>query len=426
MKILVVSSLYPPDTVGGYEMGCRQAVDALIARGHEVRVLTTAPRTPCASAPHVLRSLKLTDMWDYYSDGLSTPAAVRLKEAEAFQINAFNVHVMLGQLGEFEPDVVYLWMLVGIGGLGLLGCLHHLRTPWVWHLMDEVPSKLCTQFYRVQPALAAEFSRQIRGTFLACSGQLVETIERSGIELGSRVEVVPNWVVGGRPAPRKGYSSVGRIKIASAAALLDRNYDKGIDLLIEAAGLLREEGVEGFTLDLFGKATDGYFMDLIRSRGVGDAVTLMGPLDQADLIERYSEYDVFGFPGRTKEPFAFAPLEAMTRGCAAVVNRANGEAEWFVHGVDCLKVERSARGFATAFRQLIEGTVPLESIARRGQAVVWRDFQLDAIAPRIEHALNEAARRDRSGAGTAADAYRMAVLAEKLTYLFMQDATACA
>ena len=27
MKILVISNLYPPDALGGYEMGCRQVVE---------------------------------------------------------------------------------------------------------------------------------------------------------------------------------------------------------------------------------------------------------------------------------------------------------------------------------------------------------------------------------------------------------------
>ncbi|MCA1685366.1 MAG: glycosyltransferase, partial [Planctomycetia bacterium] len=190
MKVLVLSNLYPPDTVGGYELGCRQVVDALRGRGHDVRVLTTAPRTPVETPPHVLRTLKLTDMWDYYSDAHSTPVALRLKESEAFQVNAYNVHALLATLREFEPDVVYLWMLVGVGGLGLIGCLQHLRVPWVWHLMDDVPAKLCTIFYRVEPALAREYSRQVRGTYLACSRQLVDQAARSGVVLGDRVELV--------------------------------------------------------------------------------------------------------------------------------------------------------------------------------------------------------------------------------------------
>ena len=41
MKILVVSNLYPPQHVGGYELGCRDVVEKLRARGHVVRVLTS-------------------------------------------------------------------------------------------------------------------------------------------------------------------------------------------------------------------------------------------------------------------------------------------------------------------------------------------------------------------------------------------------
>ena len=44
MKILVVSNLYPPQHVGGYELGCRDVVEKLRARGHNVRVLTSTFR----------------------------------------------------------------------------------------------------------------------------------------------------------------------------------------------------------------------------------------------------------------------------------------------------------------------------------------------------------------------------------------------
>ena len=42
MKILVISDLYPPNYIGGYELNCRDSVDALIAKGHEVSVLTSS------------------------------------------------------------------------------------------------------------------------------------------------------------------------------------------------------------------------------------------------------------------------------------------------------------------------------------------------------------------------------------------------
>lgn len=422
MKILVVSSLYPPDTVGGYELGCRQAVDALRDRGHDVRVLTTAPRTPCETPGHVLRRLRLTDMWDSYSDGLSTEVALRMKETEAFQLDAFNAHTLLATLDEFQPDVVYVWMLVGIGGLGLMGCLHHLCVPWVWHLMDEVPSRLCTLFYKVQPELAREFARQLRGSYLSCSQQLLDDIERTGIKLGGEISVFPNWVTGRRPSPRAGHERNGVLRIVAAATLIDRMYDKGIDLLIDAASQLVNLGFEGFSLDIYGKVTDSHFAEMIRTRHLAGRVQLKGMLDQAKLVEAFQEYDLFAFPGRTAEPFGFAPLEAMSRGCVPVINRKSGVAEWLVHGVHCVKVARDAESFAGAFRQFLTGELTLGPMAVRGENAVWRDFHIDAMMPRIEAALTRQASRGRIGAGTADEAYQMVVLASKLANIFIQEA----
>lgn len=59
MKILALTNLYPPDFLGGYELVCCQVVDALGAAGHEVRVLTSAPRQPVPPVPHVDRVFKL-------------------------------------------------------------------------------------------------------------------------------------------------------------------------------------------------------------------------------------------------------------------------------------------------------------------------------------------------------------------------------
>jgi glycosyltransferase involved in cell wall biosynthesis len=422
VKVLVVSNLYPPDTVGGYELGCRQVVESLRARGHDVRVLTTAPRTPIDAPDYVCRDLKLTDMWDFYADGRSAPVTLRLKEAEAFQVNAFNVHTLIKHLDGFQPDVVYTWMLVGVGGLGLMACLHHLRVPWVWHLMDEVPTKLCTLFYRVQPELAREASRQLQGKYLACSRQLVDDIERAGFSLEGRVELLPNWVTGSRPPSRGSYYQGGRLRIVAAAALLDRNYDKGIDLLIGAARQLRDRGYDDFLLDVYGRVNDGSFADSIRSLGLSGHVTLKGALDQDALLDVYDDYDLFAFPGRTGEPFGFAPLEALTRGCVPVINRVCGIGEWMVHGVHCLKAARDSGSFAGVIRQVLDGEIALEPIARRGETAVWRDFHIDAVLPRIEAALRDTARAPRTGAGTAAEAYRLAVLAEKLSDILMQEA----
>ncbi len=422
MRILVVSNLYPPDALGGYEMGCAQVVDSLRSRGHEVRVLTTAPRTPVSNTEHVTRSLRLTNLWEEYTHLRSAPVTLRLAETESHIINAFNVHALLAELKDFEPDVAYVWGLTGIGGLGLMGCLHHLRMPWVWHLMDDVPASLCKVGNRVIPALAQQLEEQLQGSFLACSQQLVDEIERKGIRLKGNVEILSNWVAGPIPPLRTTFYQPGDVlRIVASAAHIGRTYDKGMDLLVKAASILRSGGIEEFKIDLYGKIDDTSCGDLIKAHGVCDFVRLRGPLRQSELIAAYQDYDVFAFPARLREPCAFAPIEAAPSGCVPIMGQLGGNSEWFVHGVHCLKVPRSAVGFARALKSIIEGKIELEPIGRRLGNMVRNDFHLEQLVPKIERSLLQAADQSREGGGTSMEAYRLALLAEKLASVLIQE-----
>ena len=104
------------------------------------------------------------------------------------------------------------------------------------------------------------------------------------------------------------------------------------------------------------------------------------------------------------------------------MSQLSGNAEWAVHGVHCLKADRTPDAFADSLGSILDGSVDLAPIARRAAAVVGRDFHLDAQVPRIERALADAAGSPEAGAGTAAEAYRMALLAEKLTKVLVQEA----
>ncbi|WP_435011085.1 glycosyltransferase family 4 protein [Tundrisphaera lichenicola] len=420
MKILVLSNLYPPDVIGGYELGCKQVVDALRARGHDLRVLTSAPRTPAPHEPHVDRSLHLSEVWNDYMFQHSRPITAHLLQAESSLISAFNVHALTRAIDEFRPDVAYVWMIVGVGGLGLMGALQHLRIPWLWHLMDDVPVALCRLSGRVVEPLLRELDRQLDGRYLACSRQLVDEIEAGGIRLRPDVDVVPNWVVGRPPEPRAGYYKPGRTLRVMAAGQINRN--KGVDHLIEASARLLDRGFRDFTIDCYGKVEDPYWPALARTRGLDRHFFFPGSRPQSELARLYSTYDVFAFPTWHREPFAFAPLEASWRGCVPLMSQLGGNAEWAVHGVHCLKADRNPDAFADALAAILSGEVDLGPIARRAASVIGRDFHLDRILPSIERALTLAAGRDRDGAGSGDEAYRMALLAEKLTRVFIHEA----
>jgi glycosyltransferase involved in cell wall biosynthesis len=428
LKILALSNLYPPDFLGGYEIACAQLVDALRARGHEVLVASAAPRHPVPSLDHVhvRRVFRLVDEWNV--NGIGNDRFVQeLRSAESRLINAVNIHALTSLLGEFGPDVVFVHNLIGLGGLGLMACLQFLDIPWVWQLGDCVPRDLCSKLWvydQVIPTLAEQFSRRLNGYYIVVSQQLRDEIESAGIVLSGTVEVIPNGITGVQGEPRRTFyrDGSGPLRIISAGQV---SREKGIHLLIQAAGQLRDAGYPNFSVEIFGPIDDPSFGCLIRELGLVEQVRLMGIRPHREVRDAYGRYDVLAFPTHHREPFGLVPLEAAARGCVPLITRRCGVAEWLVHGVHCLKVDRSAEGFAAAFRSIMDGQVELEPIARRGEAAVWRDFHLDALLPRIESVLAAAAARPlqaRARAGTVAEVYRMARMAEQLTHVLIQEA----
>jgi glycogen(starch) synthase len=421
VKILVLTNLYPPDFIGGYEIACAQVVDSLRERGHDARVLAAAPRVPIVDAPYVYRRFQLTEESNWYAHDLwFDPLGSRLRDVESRFINAYNVHALTTFLDEFEPDVVYICNIVGLGGLALMACLQYLKVPWVWQLGDNVPRVLCSLPEKVFPALVDEFSKQIQGHYIIVSTQLQRQIEECGVVLGGQVETIPNWIVGKRPPPRSRFHQTGQTLRIMSAGQVSRH--KGVDILIEAAGRLRDAGLTRFHVDIYGKIYDTCFADLIRRLDLGEWVHLQGFRPQKELMALYADYDAFAFPTRENEPFGLVPLEAAARGCVPVITRRCGIAEWLVHGIHCLKADRTPEAFADAFAEILKGHITLEPIARRGAVAAWRDFHIDTILPLIERKLVQASTQSRAGAGQPSDAYRLARMAEQLTQGLIQEA----
>jgi glycogen(starch) synthase len=418
LRVLALSNLYPPDFVGGYELACAQVVDALRRRGHEVRVLTAAPRSPVASPRHVLRRFQLTDEWN--PNGMCRePLAYRLDEAKSRLVSAYNVHALCEVLDEFRPDVVYACAVTGLGGLGLMAALQFLGVPWVWQLGDCVPRVLCSTELTPVAGLAAEFTRRIRGTYIVVSEQLRAETEACGLALGDEVATIPYWISGPRPPERTDFYRGGHLRIMAAGQVARF---KGTDILIEAAARLRDAGHDDFSVHIYGNLLDHSLVHMIRQLDLSGHVVLKGVLPQARLLDAYARYDLFAFPTLEREPFGLVPLEAVARGCVPIISRRCGIAEWLVHGLHCLKADRSPQAFARAFADVLGRRVDLEPIARRGAAAAWRDFHLRAILPRIEALLVRAARRPAGAAGSHADAYRLARMAEQLTASLLQEA----
>jgi glycosyltransferase involved in cell wall biosynthesis len=287
--------------------------------------------------------------------------------------------------------------------------------------MDNIPSYLCRWNSPGPNRLVAEVARQLRGRYIACSRRVVDEIERDGIPLLPEVELIPNWAGGPLGSDRSCRGSSGRLRIISAGRITP---EKGVGVLIESARVLRDRGIESFEIDIFGRLLDHEYPALVHRYGLEGLVSFKGELPNAELVKRYADYDVFAFPTWEREPFGIAPLEAALRGCVPIISRLCGISEWLVDGVHCLKADRTPEAFADRLQSVIDHTVDLGPIAARARRVVCREFRIEAVMPRIEAILERASRESRTGAGSTEDFHRLAIIAERLARIIVQEGCA--
>jgi glycogen(starch) synthase len=393
VRVLTISNLYPPESLGGYELGCSHVVAALRRGGHDVDVLTTSSDVSLRKDPHVHRNLRLAPVYNSARFELLPPDAQRRALLTSNFIDAGNVQTLAQAIEDLDPEVVYLWNLFGLGGLSLVACLDFAGVPWVWHLMDAVPLFLCSLGTpniapkALVPAIAQEFGRLDPGHFIVCSQRVHDEHVNAGVPIPGPTHLIPNWVQNVPDRPRRNFYREGHLRIVNAGQI---GQHKGTDLLIEMAAALRDRGFGEYSIDIYGIGDDTFFRGLAAAAGVDDVVRFRGRRTQEDLLELYETYDVFVFPTWAREPFGFAPLEAASRGCVALVSADCGVAEWLVGGVDCLKAHRNPEHFAEVLAAILDSQIDLGSIGRRGQNLVLREFRLEAIVNRIEEILAQA------------------------------------
>ena len=193
MKVLVITGLFPPNHVGGYEIACASFVDHLVSRGYSVRVLAAShPASPRPSSQaEIYRDLD----W-YRSDGLafrspSVPARLRL---ERHNLTTLRLH-----LSSFAPDVVNWWAMGGMS-ISLIESVRRAGVPAIGMVSDEwmlygtaVDAWLRT--FRRLPSFAAALARPLgiptrvefgpAATWSFVSDYLRLTIVQAGISLPS-------------------------------------------------------------------------------------------------------------------------------------------------------------------------------------------------------------------------------------------------
>lgn len=347
MRILMVSNVFPPGFLGGYELGALDVARGLRARGHEVEVLTSdyflddAGRLDDIPVNRALECV-FVNRSAVERDRLATLGGLIVRR---------NVRVLATEIVRFAPDHVLCFNLAGLGVLGLIGALQGTGIPATFFLMDNIFGELgvndgdLIRFERV-------FGHRLRlpeARFVFMSRNLHREVQRC---LGQRIPsagYIPGWANTEGLPPMTASGPVTRFVFASRLVP-----QKGIGLVMEAAERLREAGCSRFTIDVYGGGDVRDLRQTIRARRLDEHVTYRGAPEKDEMLRRFADYDALLFPTWEREPFGFVVCEAAAAGCLPIVTDRIGAAEWYFNGVDCLKIPRTAHAVAAAMQLLVE------------------------------------------------------------------------
>ena len=133
----------------------------------------------------------------------------------------------------------------------------------------------------------------------------------------------------GRPGPARRILCVGRICPS-----------KGQAMLVEAAERLRGKGLD-FEIRLLGGGEDLEAIgSMVLARGLGDCVTVVGPVGHARVREELAACDLFVLPSFA-EGIPVALMEAMASGIPVISTNIMGIPELIEHGVSGILTQPS-------------------------------------------------------------------------------------
>ena len=309
MRILLISNLFPPSFVGGYELGAQDVASMLVARGHQVTVLCcpALDDVPDPPAPYaVVRSLRSAT----YSAGY---LGAREQLAQGIFVQMETLRAVADAVTREMPDVLLLFNIAGLGPLGLLRFCRALAIPTVAVVMDNWFADAThhgQEFREVRRLLGV--TKMFAGIeIIACSDRVMAEVDAQlGHAVPTAAEIVPAWVAfDPEVMPDIAADAMLRFVFSSRVAP-----HKGTEIVIEAAAMLRAQGVQDFSIDVFGAGLAGPTMQAVHARKLEDVIRYRGLASKAEMMARFAEYDALLFPTWEREPSGYVVPEAA---CAA-------------------------------------------------------------------------------------------------------------
>lgn len=425
MKILVITSRYPPYHFGGYEIRCKNIVDELSRRGHEILVTTSIKERrlrqvhPTASYP-ILRSLHTQLNVNSFIARLTLRSwsyrfGILLVFVRELFFDLLDMKFIERQIKQFQPDMIYLGhitifsralmpFLAGCalpivydeGGSGLIDswtesgiwCKFVEEFSSRYSLLNEIKSLLIKIIVWISanrlkshwgwPAdMQIIFNSELNRQNAVSRGVPVlgSQVIHSGIDT-EKFTFIPKTkfgsplllIVPGRIEPRKGQ--------LDAVRLLVTLQEKGIDAKLLLVG---ERWVSSYYLEIEQEIEENY---------LNNRVSFLPMIEQDKLIEFYQRTDICFFPSYYRTGFSRVPLEAMACGCIVISYGNEGSDEVIRDGYTGFLVPPAEySGIANIIKELISNPERVMDIVSTARKEIEDDSSMDRYVDRIEEMI---------------------------------------
>lgn len=397
MKILVLSALYPPAAIGGYERLCRDAVERFRSHGHGVTVLTsTFGDIHEGVDPNVHRLVPI-----YWNGGdLVCPSRLHL-----FRTERENARTFRRLLAEFAPDVISVWAM-GAWSLGLLASAEASGLPVVYSVIDDWlvygrradcwTARLDNRPPFVRRIAAALGAPGCPDAFASTStfcfvSEFTRTraVELAGIDPQSSTVVHAGIDTADFPPAEPDFSRPWEWRILFVGRIAP---EKGVEMAIGAL-----ERIPEASLTVVGESGPGWYharlQELAESSKTQDRIAWTS-CERSELAPLYRAGDVLVFPSTGSEAFGLVPLEAMACATPVIATQGGGSQEYLVDGENCLLFEPGdVTGLVSALQRL-SGNADLRRRLVAGGLRTASELTVDRWAENLE-ALHLATARTR-------------------------------
>lgn len=398
---MVISNLYPPHHLGGYEMGCKEVVEGLKARGHEARVLTSTYGIDQPATDDEVYRWLVTD----FGCEPKPPArrALQLLRKEARNQGAFKRVAK-----DFCPDLVYVWNLTGIS-VSLALWAQQLGIPTSFYVFDRwLKSWRNDGWYALWPPsprrrivrLVDRAARSSLNTLgLLTTGALdlshvqfaSHYLKRDLLEAGEHVAAgeVIHWGINLGDMPFK----IGGGEPTRLLFVGQIGPHKGVHTAVEALRILvHDHGRSELKMTVVGGSTLPNYVSeikqLARSYRLEENIEFTGAVTHERLPEIYRAHDILLFPSVCDEGLGITILEAMAFGLGVIGTASGGSAEVLEHEVTGLVFPKEdAEVCARHVLRLLNDRELFERLRLTSRQRVEESFNTDTMMEKIERSL---------------------------------------